>query len=91
MRRVRARTGVVAVKRNRMKLPIDTTGFRFPFGPSWSPDGTRISFGLITETSPGTGQEGIFTAKADGTDVRQVTDSPTFDEDADWGPHPLAT
>jgi Tol biopolymer transport system component len=76
---------------DRMKLPIDTTGFRFPFGPSWSPDGTRISFGLITETSPGTGQEGIFTAKANGTDVRQVTDSPTFDEDADWGPHPLAT
>jgi Tol biopolymer transport system component len=74
---------------DRMKLPLDTIGWRFPFGPSWSPDGTRIIFGLISETSPGTGQEGIFTAKADGTDLRQVTDSPTFDEDADWGP--LAT
>ncbi len=76
---------------DRTKLPIDTTGFRFSFGPSWSPDGTRISFGLFTETSPGTEQEGIFTAKADGTDLRQVTDAPNFDEDADWGPHPLAT
>ena len=70
------------------KLPVDTTGSRCPFDPSWSPDGTKISFGLITST----GQEGIFTAKTDGTDLRQVTDSPTDDdEQADWGPHPLAT
>jgi hypothetical protein len=73
------------------KLPLDTTGYRCPFQPSWSPDGTRIIFGLITFTGQGGGQEGIFTAKADGSDLRQVTDSPTFDEDADWGPHPMAT
>jgi Tol biopolymer transport system component len=73
------------------KLPLDTTGFRCPFQPRWSPDGTRIIFGLFTETSPGTEQEGIFTAKADGTDLRQVTDAPINDEDADWGPHSLAT
>lgn len=73
------------------KLPLDTTGFRFPFVPSWSPDGSRIIFSLFTETSPGTGQLGLFTAKADGTDLRRVTDSPTNDEDADWGPHPPAS
>ena len=72
------------------KLPIDTTGFSYPFVPSWSPDGSRIIFSLFTETSPGSGKLGIFTAKANGTDLRQVTDSPTNDEDGDWGPHPLA-
>jgi len=72
------------------KLPLDTTGYRCPFDPNWSPDGTRIIFGLITYTGQGGAGEGIYTAKADGTDLRQVTDTPTFDEGADWGPHPLA-
>jgi TolB protein len=73
------------------KLPLDTSGFSIAYGPSWSPNGSRIVFSFFTETSPGTGRFGIFTAKADGTDLRQVTDSPTNDESADWGPHPLAT
>jgi TolB protein len=73
------------------KVPLATTGFSFPFGPSWSPDGTRIVLGLFIKTSPGTGQEGIYTANADGSDVQPVTSSSTFDSSADWGPHPLVT
>jgi hypothetical protein len=38
-----------------------------------------------------TGQVDIFTARANGTDLVQVTDTPDDDEFADWGPHPLAT
>jgi Tol biopolymer transport system component len=73
------------------KLPLDTTGFRCPFQPSWSLDGTRIIFGLTPGPARAPGRKASSSAKADGTDLRQVTDSPIFDEDADWGPHPLAT
>ena len=30
-------------------------------------------------------QEDIYTAKADGTDVVQVTDTPDFENGPDWG------
>lgn len=69
------------------KIPLAVAG---PYGAGdivWSPDGTKIAFLLVTQT----GQEGIATANADGSDVKQVTISPTFDHQADWGPHPLAT
>jgi Tol biopolymer transport system component len=73
------------------KIPLATSGFRRAFDPGWSPDGTKIVFGLFTTTSSGTEQEGIYTANADGSNVQQVTSSPTFDVTPDWGPHPLAT
>jgi TolB protein len=59
-------------------------GFFFAFVPSWSPDGKRIVFSLYQRS---TGQVGIFTAKADGTDLRLVTNAPVDQEMADWGPH----
>ena len=34
-------------------------------------------------------QEGIATANADGSDVQYVTETPTFDHQADWGTHPV--
>jgi Tol biopolymer transport system component len=49
----------------------------FSGGPRWSPDGSQVSL--------------IYTANADGSGLQQVTGSPTFDRDGDWGPHPLAT
>jgi len=52
----------------------------------WSPNGKKISFLLCTSTSAGTEREGIATANIDGTEVHWVTDSPSFDHEADWGP-----
>jgi len=73
------------------KIPLATRGFRRAFDPDWSPDGTKIVFGLFTRTKPGTEREGIYTANADGSDVQRVTNSPTRDATPDWGPPPLAT
>jgi Tol biopolymer transport system component len=52
---------------------------------AWSPDGKKIVFLLFTRTGPRSFQEGIATANADGSNVQQVTSSPTFDHQADWG------
>jgi Tol biopolymer transport system component len=70
------------------KIPL-AVGSRSGAGDfAWSPDGTRIVFMLFTQTGAHTFEEGIATAKADGSDVRQVTSSPTFDHQADWGVSP---
>jgi hypothetical protein len=63
-------------------------GSSLAFAPGWSPDGTRIIFSFLLRN---VGQEDIYTAKADGTDLVQVTDTPDEERFADWGPHPLAT
>jgi Tol biopolymer transport system component len=57
-------------------------GFSFAFTPGWSPDGTRIVFSLFLEK---TGQEDIYTASPDGKQVRQLTNTPDFEDFADWG------
>jgi TolB protein len=71
------------------KIPLLTRTFSRLQNPDWSPDGTKIVVSLFTRTGPGTGQVGIYTANADGSHIQRVTDSPTFDRYADWGPHPL--
>jgi hypothetical protein len=38
-----------------------------------------------------TGQEDIYTARSDGSDLIHVTDTADFEDSADWGTHPLAT
>ena len=59
------------------------------FQPSWSPDGTKIIF--TGRTANGT-QQNIYTVNADGSGLTQVTNSAGGPyQDADWGPHPLAT
>ena len=71
------------------QIPVDTGGgFSFAFGPGWSPDGKNMVFSLFLAT---TGQVDIYTARANGTHLFQVTNTPDVEESADWGPHPLAT
>jgi Tol biopolymer transport system component len=71
-----------------MQIPIPVSGMSGLGDVSWSPDGTKMAFLLGTGRGPGTGQEGIYTANANGTDLQQVTSSPTFDHQPDWGTHP---
>jgi Tol biopolymer transport system component len=73
------------------KIPLATKSRSFAGDFSWSPDGTKLVFLLGTPTGPHSFQEGIATANADGSDVHQATISPTFDHQADWGPHALIT
>jgi dipeptidyl aminopeptidase/acylaminoacyl peptidase len=77
-----------------VKIPLQTgsatTAFT-AFDAAWSPDGTKLVFSLNTKTSSGGTQEGIGTANADGSNVQQVTISPTRDHQADWGSHALIT
>jgi Tol biopolymer transport system component len=67
-----------------IRLQTGTTRY-FAFEPSWSPDGTQIVFGMFIN-----GQEDLYTANADGSNVKQVTDTPDFEIGPDWGTHPLA-
>lgn len=69
-------------------IPLDTGGgFSYAFAPGWSPDGTHMVFSLFLDK---TGQEDIYTALSDGTDLVNVTDTPDFEHSADWGQHPFA-
>ncbi len=67
-----------------IKLQVDTQQY-FAFQPHWSPDGTRIIFGMFIN-----GGAGIYTANPDGSDVNQVTfttDPSTPFNGPDWGVH----
>jgi Tol biopolymer transport system component len=73
------------------KIPLTTSSLNRAGDICWSPDGKKLVFILFTQRAPGTGQEGIGAANADGSDVQLVTISPAsdFDHEADWGSHPL--
>jgi TolB protein len=48
----------------------------------WSPDGSRIIF--ITDAYDG--NEEIYTVRLDGTDPKNLTQTPSNESDPDWGP-----
>ncbi|MGW0870365.1 cell wall-binding repeat-containing protein [Streptomyces sp. NPDC002740] len=50
--------------------------------PAWSPDGTKLAF--VRKDTDGNPQ--IFTANADGTDVKQLTTGPRQYADPSWSP-----
>jgi Tol biopolymer transport system component len=68
------------------QIPLAVAPGSFAGDFSWSPDGTKILFLLINARGP----EGMAIANADGSNVVQVTNSPSFDSKGDWGPHPLS-
>jgi Tol biopolymer transport system component len=53
--------------------------------PRWSPDGRQIVFERVDAA---TGADDIYTVDADGSNLRQVTTSPTGDVMPDWGAAP---
>src|SRR5262249_35717860 len=56
--------------------------------PVWSPDGQKIMFErhFLTPTN----HFDLYTVNADGSDLFQVTNTPTLDEGGgDWGTHPV--
>lgn len=56
------------------------------FAPGWSPDGSSIVFGTFV---PATGARDIYTVRADGSHLQQVTSGPGDDDLPDWGTHPI--
>jgi TolB protein len=62
-----------------IKLQIDSRN-AFAFEPDWAPDGSRLVFPMFRD-----GQEDLYTAAADGSDVVQITDTPDFENGPDWG------
>ena len=57
------------------------------FLPSWSPDGRRIAFSSFRECHPGEDfNSEIYTMRADGSRLANLTHDPAFDADQDWQP-----
>lgn len=67
---------VAADGSDRTRIPVALTGS--PSQPRWSPDGTEIVFSLDVR-----GQRDIFTVRADGSRLIQLTHTPGIDE---WWP-----
>jgi dipeptidyl aminopeptidase/acylaminoacyl peptidase len=73
------------------RVPLFTSAGRvFAGDVSWSPNGTKLVMLAFAPVDEGSGdyQEGIATAHTDGSHVRFVTVSPTFDHEPDWGGRP---
>jgi TolB protein len=56
---------------------------KFTFGGRWSPDGDWIVFSMAPA---GASNADIYVMRADGSDLRRLTDDPGQEEFADWAP-----
>jgi Tol biopolymer transport system component len=70
-------------------LVFGTSGF--PIGgldedATFSPDGTRVAFLRILDSSPTVGQTAVFTVRVDGSDLRQLTPYSLNANDPHWSP-----
>jgi len=52
----------------------------FAFDPDWSPDGSRIVFGMYTDAG-----EDLYTADPDGSNLIQITDDADIEHSPHWG------
>jgi Tol biopolymer transport system component len=67
-----------------MPIRIEDSPDDIAFGAAWSPDGQWIVFTLQPRNAP---HSDIYIMRRDGTDLRQVTQTPNQDEEfAGWGP-----
>jgi Tol biopolymer transport system component len=62
-----------------IRLQPDTKDY-FAFEPDFSPDGSHIVFCMTIHR-----QEDIYTAKADGSNIVQITNTADFENGPDWG------
>ena len=53
------------------------------FNPSWSPDGTHVAY---CNTRSGESVADIYISQIDGSDTRNVTNTPDSETVVDWGP-----
>jgi Tol biopolymer transport system component len=57
------------------------------YQPSWSPDGTKLAIVRYGEDENGSGDSDIWVMNADGTDARNVTNTPgLYEEHPSWSP-----
>jgi len=61
-------------------IPLAIPSDAFAFQPGFSPEGTQLVFCANVD-----GQVDIYTARAAGGKVRQLTDTPDFEDGPDWG------
>jgi Tol biopolymer transport system component len=66
-----------------LHLQIDANKY-FAFDPSWSPDGAHIVFAMYVMDAASVTEQ-LYTAAADGTNVRQITDGSAVKHSPDWG------
>jgi len=61
-----------------MRLTTNSAG---DFGPSWSPDGSKIAF-----WSDRDGNSDIYVMNADGSEQTRLTDNSASDQEPAWSP-----
>jgi Tol biopolymer transport system component len=70
---------------HRHPITLDVPSRAAAFDPGWSPDGKKIVLSLFVPTGPRSGNEAIYTANADGTNLISTG---IEGDSADWGPSP---